>query len=90
MALRPRSCVEGQIDTCVTPTDASDTHSSTIISGTPGACAASINATALSTNPPMAVGTRVAQTEPVRRRIRSANAPVANTEQNIATHGSDA
>ena len=37
---------------------ASETHSSTIISGTPGACAASISATALTTKPPIASGTR--------------------------------
>src|SRR5271170_4341231 len=87
VAPRPRSCVDGQIDTCVTPIDASDTHSSTIINGIPGARAARINARAPITKPPTANGTRAVQIEPVRRRITSATAPVANTEQNIATHG---
>src|SRR5665213_3445418 len=67
VAPRPRSCVDGQIDTCVTPIDASDTHSNTIISGMPGARAARISATALTTKPAIALGTRADQIEPVRR-----------------------
>src|SRR5262249_30477904 len=67
VAAPPRSCVAGQIETCVTPTAPSDTHSSAIIGTICGVNAATMSATALTTKPAIAKGTRALHTEPLRR-----------------------
>jgi len=66
VAAPPRSCVDGQMETCVTPTAPSDTQSSAIIGTICGVNAATMSATALTTKPAIANGTRAVHTEPLR------------------------